>query len=337
MSAAQPTTTPIRVLDLHCDTLDCLANGSAVEPFELVDFDEQSVLEPHLNRNLQINDLNISLDTIGTLQWCQSFAIFISDRFRGNLAWHYYQQVHQYFVDQLAEHSSRLAQVQSSRDIDQAFAHQQCAALLAIEGAAFFTDSLAPIAQIAADGVKLLTLVWNGQNALASGIEASGGLSNFGRQVVAALEQERIIVDVSHLNDEGFGDLLNVAERPFIASHSNSRALCGHPRNLTDDQFRAIRDRGGIVGLNYYNRFLVEEERPATPDDLLRHLDHWLELGGERAIALGSDYDGSDIADWLRPCSQVTVLRERASEAFGTEIANQLFFENAYRFFATNL
>jgi membrane dipeptidase len=154
----------------------------------------------------------------------------------------------------------------------------------------------------------MLTLTWNGKNDIASGNDTADGMSDFGREAVRALEDHRIVVDVSHLNDAGFADLLHVATRPFVASHSNSRAVCPHPRNLTDAQFGEIRDRGGLVGINYYRAFIadVPAGKDVTFDQLSRHIDHFLSLGGEKVLALGSDFDGSDT-----PCLACT-LRRRA-------------------------
>ena len=102
-----------------------------------------------------------------------------------------------------------------------------------------------------------------------------------------------MLVDVSHLSEKGFWDMIELAEKPVLASHSNSFSVCPHPRNLTDDQFRAICDLGGTAGLNLYVPFLTEQPH-ASFDDLRRHLDHFLELGGEGHIALGADLDGCD-------------------------------------------
>lgn len=155
-----------------------------------------------------------------------------------------------------------------------------------------------------------------------------------------ALEDARIVVDVSHLNDEGFADLLEVARRPFAASHSNARSVCNVPRNLTDDEFRAIRDRRGVVGLNYYRGFIVERECPAageaTFDELCAHVEHFLDLGGEDTLALGSDYDGSDVPEWLDCCEKVEDFHARMVARFGQAVVDKIFFENAQAFFERN-
>ena len=318
----------IRVFDLHCDTLDRLAlGGEFAEPGQdpLVDAPPAS---------LRTNSAHISLDHMRDFDWCQCFAVFIPDDLSGAKAWDFYQQVRSYFADQLQAHEDRLTQIRDAAALDATLTSGRCAALLTIEGGSFLTDSLEPLDVIARDGARMLTLTWNAPNAVASGSTSTGGLTHFGEQVVRALEEHRIVVDVSHLNDESFFDVARVATQPFAASHSNSRAICDHPRNLTDEQFSIISERGGVVGLNYFNEFLTAEKRAATPDDLLRHLDHWLSLGGENTIALGSDYDGADIADWLTPCDQVAAVHALVSSEFGASVADDLFFNNARRFFA---
>ena len=317
----------LRVFDLHCDTLDRLAEASgAITVFPWFGPPVHSV-------SLRDTDAHLSLDRMQDFDWCQCLAIFIPDHLKGEAAWRFYQRVRQFFHQQLEENADRLAQAYAASDIEEILSAGKCAALLTIEGASFFEDSPAPVEELAADGVKMLTLTWNDRNALAGGSTSSGGLTSLGKQVVRELEEHRIVVDVSHINDESFADLLSVATRPFAASHSDSRSVCPHPRNLTDDQFRAIQERGGIVGLNYSLTFLTEEKREASPDDVLRHIDHWLELGGEKTIALGSDYDGTDVPAWLESGDKLPTLYAHVAGAFGAPVADDLFFNNAQRFF----
>ena len=147
------------------------------------------------------------------------------------------------------------------------------------------------------------------------------------------LERRGIIVDVSHLNDAGFKDVCATARRPFAASHSNARAVCGHPRNLADWQLRELADCGGIAGLNFCTQFLTDRLADPTRDDVLRHVDHVLETAGEDVLALGSDYDGCDVPSWLEPCDRIGALHELLACEFGRDIADKVFFRNARDFF----
>ena len=211
------------------------------------------------------------------------------------------------------------------------------AGLLTVEGASFLEDDGAAetrLDALAEAGVRMVTLTWNGPNALGSGNDTADGLTGFGRSCVRELELRGIIVDVSHLNDAGFKDVCAVADRPFAASHSNARAVCGHPRNLADWQLRELADAGGVAGLNFCRDFLSQTHADPMPDDVLRHVDHVLETAGEDVLALGSDYDGCDVPGWLDPCDRVGDLHALLAREFGRTVADKAFFGNAHAFFA---
>lgn len=168
--------------------------------------------------------------------------------------------------------------------------------LLSIEGGEVIGRSLDALFAFYRLGVRAMGLVWNHRNDLADGVDdgaSGGGLTPFGKEVVKAMQEIGMVVDVSHLSEAGFWDLIRISRGPIVASHSNARALCDHPRNLTDDQIRAIADTGGIVGVNFYPPFLVESGR-ATVDDVLRHIEYIAEVGGAECVGLGSDFDGFD-------------------------------------------
>lgn len=324
------------VFDLHCDTLDRLSlRNSTVYPDFAVQNKKEGISVNRLT-SLYDNDAHMSLARMSNYAWCQCFAIFVPDVLQGEDARRLYEQVKSFFKEQCKTYPYEITAIRHAQEIPTAIATDKCAALLTVEGASFFTDSLAPLDDLELDGVRMVTLTWNGQNAIASGNQTHAGFSIFGKEVVKGLENRRIVVDVSHLNDEGFAEFLEFSRRPFAASHSNSRAVCEHPRNLTDDQFRAIADRGGVVGLNFYNGFLTAEKREATSEDMLRHIEHWLDLGGERAVTLGSDYDGCDVAAWLKPSDKIHVLYGEIARVFGDPIAKKIFFDNAYNFFIRN-
>ena len=145
------------------------------------------------------------------------------------------------------------------------------------------------------------------------------GITAQGVDVMRRMEDARMILDVSHLNDTCFADVTRLATRPFVASPSNSRAVCGHPRNLTDAQFAEIRDRGGVVGLNFCPDFLRDDADTTEPtfDDLCRHVEHWLDLGGEDVVALGSDFDGTDLPACIPSAAAIPNLQSVFVSRFG--------------------
>jgi membrane dipeptidase len=172
-----------------------------------------------------------------------------------------------------------------------------------IEGAECIDTNLDALEVLHAAGLRSLGLVWSRPNAFAHGApiymgesyDAQAGLTDAGRALVRECEALGIMIDLSHLNEGGFWDVARMARKPLVATHSNARALSACPRNLTDDQLKAVRDSGGVVGLNFNVGFLRADcaDDPDTPiETLLRHLDHLIEHLGEEGVALGSDYDG---------------------------------------------
>ena len=167
--------------------------------------------------------------------------------------------------------------------------------MLSIEGCEIFGTSLESIAEWRERGVRMAAITWNYVNALGTPakINARDGLTPFGRQAVREMARLGIAPDTSHLNERGFYDILEMGIAP-VASHSCCRALCGHARNLTDDQLKELFKTGGYVGLNFYPWFLSDDGK-CTLDTLADHLLHMLELGGEGMVGFGSDFDGIEV------------------------------------------
>lgn len=322
------------VFDLHCDTIDRLALSS--EPVVSAALGLPQSANPQRMESLRDNDAHLSLERMNRFAWAQCFAIFVPDQLQGDDAWEFFCRMKKFFTAQTYAHSDLISPAFTSCDIDNALAAGKTAGILTVEGASFLEDDASAEEHLDAlleAGVRILTITWNGQNALGSGHTTHNGLTAFGRACVRELEARGIVVDVSHLNDEGFRDVLDVAQKPFIASHSNARAVCAHQRNLEDWQLREIADCGGIVGLNFYTKFLSEIHGNPSPEDIVKQVDHLLEVAGENAVALGSDYDGADVPVWLNSADKIDTLYDLLSGEFGVSIANKVFFENAHTFF----
>ncbi|WP_080797984.1 dipeptidase [Arabiibacter massiliensis] len=326
----------LRVFDLHCDTLDRLAfHGDPSVPGGFAEHDA-GVPAARMN-TLADNDAHISLARTAGFAWCQCFAAFIPDEARGDEAWALFERVRRVWERELERCGGKLARVRTMAEADAALASGRTAGLFTVEGASFLEDDGTAedrLDALAEAGVRMVTLTWNGPNALGSGNDTADGLTGFGRSCVRELEGRNVAVDVSHLNDAGFKDVCATATRPFAASHSNARAVCGHPRNLADWQLRELADAGGVAGLNFCCDFLSETHADPTPDDVLRHVDHVLEVTGEDVLALGSDYDGCDVPSWLDPSDKVGALHELIASRFGRTVADKAFFANARAFFA---
>jgi membrane dipeptidase len=183
--------------------------------------------------------------------------------------------------------------VTSYSEIIEAEQNGRIAALLSIEGANVIEGELSILRTFYRLGVRMVGLVHSIRNILADGVadaRTGGGLSELGVQVVEELDRLGVIIDVSHLNDAGFWDLMDMVKGPVIASHSNSRAICEHPRNLTDEMIKALAERGGVMGMNFAPSFVHKEH--ATLEGIIDHIDHIVDIVGPDHIGLGSDFDG---------------------------------------------
>lgn len=337
----------LRMFDLHCDTIDALGMGHC-EPFAS-HVTERAAQGAAGGNTLAHNGGAVSLDRMvrpagdcGPVpSRCQCFAIWIPDTRHRHDAHDFYRSACDWFKGQAAQCADLMTQVRDALQIEAVLASGKVAALLTVENASMLNHSSRAVDELVSDGVKMITLTWNDRNPIGSGCLTDEGLTTFGREVIRALEDARIAVDVSHLNDAGFADLLDVAERPFAASHSNARAVCDVPRNLTDSQFCAIRDAGGIVGINYGRGFITTRDLAATGhdvtfDEVAAHIEHFLSLGGEDVLSLGSDFDGTETPTWLDGCEKVPDFYRMVEARFGGTIARKMFFDNAYRFFVRN-
>ena len=266
----------MKYFDMHCDTL-----------YELC----------HQKESLKDNEkLHISLNKSAHLaHYAQFFAMFcgtaeVEDDADAD---HRLTALLQTAERELSGNSDRLRLCRTRSDLSAAQAEGKAAAFLTVEGADLLPDETA-LDRAWQAGVRLVTLTWNHRNryGCSARLDQSEGLTAAGRAFVRACESQKVILDASHLSDAGFYDLLRPAQRPFVASHSNSRAVCPHPRNLTDEQFRAICQLGGTAGINLYGPFLSESA--ATLDDVCRHIEHFCALGGASHVALGGDLDGCD-------------------------------------------
>ena len=233
------------------------------------------------------------------------------------------------FQTMLSQHKDAMHFCRNARDVHTAARAGALAAFLSVEGAELLCCDLSALTRAHAKGVRMLTLSWNEQNALC-GAHADGaerGLSDLGRQFVQRCEALGVLVDVSHLSERGFWDVSEMAQRPFVASHSNARALCDHSRNLSDAQFQAITKAGGVVGINLYTEFLGAS---ATIETVIAHLEHFLALGGAKSVAIGTDFDGCDLlSQGIRGVQDLSKIAERLLQKNYTEaLVCDIFYHN---------
>lgn len=191
---------------------------------------------------------------------------------------------------------------------------QNPSAVLSIEGSEILEGSLEALARFRRLGVRMMNLTWNHPNA--AGVPALAGrgpLTAFGCRLVEAMNQEGVLCDVSHLNEDGFWMVLERSRLPVVASHSCARACCDHPRNLTDRQIKGLIEAGGFMGINFCPAFL-REDGEASLSDVCNHIDHVAQLGGIGILGLGSDFDGIDrVPQGIEDASCFPALYERLS------------------------
>lgn len=315
----------MNLFDLHCDT----ASVSLTQ--------RQPLLNGDLHLNLCKGE---SLD-----KWTQCFAAWIPDELRGAQALDYALRVAAHLRGEAEKNAGKLRLCRTWDDIEAALADGVCAGILTLEGASPLAvpDGLD---RLDACGVKLVTLTWNAENEFGFGCQSGcdDGLKPAGRQLLRALAARKIVADVSHLNRAGFYDALE-SDAAVIASHSDcdrvlseTRApsedrLFSCRRSLNDDQIRALIARGGLIGLNFCRSFLGDPGDDGL-DAVLRHAAHILAFGGEKVLAIGSDFDGCEIHPALAGVDRMPALRAfLAQHGFDAALLDRIFFENARNFF----
>ena len=222
----------------------------------------------------------------------------------------------------------------NGREMQQALSEGKMAAFLAVEDISIMGDCIRRIREL---GISIAMLTWNYENEYGAGaaFRQQRGLTEKGKRTAEELLAQKIILDISHLSDAGVSDIFSMTDAPVIASHSNVRDVCIHPRNLTRSHIREVIRRKGIIGMNFYGPF-IEEKEPAELTSLLRHMDYILNQGGEDVLVLGSDFDGCSnrFASGMTGVESVPFLMEEMEQAgFGEKIIQKIFWENGYRFF----
>lgn len=303
----------MKLFDLHCDTL------------------YRAFFE---NGGLFNNDFHISFDKTDDIEpYIQCMAIWVPDEFRNKNAIQLFENCRKKLNDELKDTNIKI--IYSQDDIIEIESKKGKGVVLTVEGGAVLGGKLENVDHLAKCGVKIMTLTWNGNCELGDGIGVEGakGLTDFGKSVVAKMEQNSIVVDVSHSSVPMFYDVAELSTRPFCATHSNSKQICPHRRNLTDEQFSIIKDKGGIVGLNLSRGFLREDEDKACMLDVLRHAEHFLSLGGEKTLAIGTDFDGTDIPIDMTGIESMNKLYELfLKHNYNEKLLEDIFFNNARNF-----
>ena len=247
------------------------------------------------NEELYANSCHVDLQRLKKYKgFVLFFAAFVSPNYYPNNAYQRCMDIIKNFEAQTEKNKEHITLVKEYKHIAEAVKQGKIAAVLTIENGAALEGDIKKLDEFYELGVRSISLTWNGSNQIACGVGGDNledGLTPFGFDVVKRMNELGMLVDVSHINEAGFWDVINTSDSPIIASHSNAKNLCSHQRNLTDDQFKALIKNNGVTGINLCPPFL-NESGTADINDILRHIEHFMSLGGENNIGIGADFDG---------------------------------------------
>ena len=262
---------PYRICDAHCDTI-----------MYLMDNDE----------SLNINNKHLSLEHMLKFEgYIQCFAAWI-DRESQNCMQRALDMFDAFFKE-YEKNKDIMEIVKDTNSLNSVLNNDKIGAMLTVEDGRVLCGDINNLYKLYDVGVRAMTLTWNHDNDICCGTytENDTGLTSFGKDVVREMNRLGMIVDVSHLSEKSFWDVLNITEKPVMASHSNSYRIHPHPRNLKDDQIKALIENKGFIGINIYPDFVSDKENVSV-NDVLIHVNHIISLGGENVIGMGTDFDG---------------------------------------------
>ena len=271
----------------------------------------------------------------------QFFALFVEPEFKPFQALQRTLQLMEHFLSEMKKNGDQIKVIRTQQDLAEAIKQQKLAALMSLEGAEALEAGVEILQIFFRLGLRGVGLTWNQRNGLADGVsvgKAAGGLTKLGKTMVQEMNRLGIIVDGAHLAPRGFFDLLETSTKPVVISHANAAALCSHPRNLSDEQLKALRDHGGVVGLTVFPDFIVDEG-PATLADLLDHFCYIAEHFGTDILAIGADYDGiKNTVEELSDVSKMPLLLHGLLErGFSKNEVKKIAGENLLRIVRSTL
>ncbi|MGY5215038.1 dipeptidase [Clostridium butyricum] len=266
----------MKFIDLHCDT----AGRMFYEKLNL----NENICKVDLKKLKKGNCLG------------QVFAIFVDQKLNFN-PYDEFQKIYDNFIKEIKLNSDYITVVRNIDELNKAENENKIGAFLSIEEGEVIRGSIKKLHEVYDKGIRIITITWNYKNKLGypnfQFKYKNKGLTEKGKNIVCECESLGILPDASHLSDKGFYDLIEICSKPFIASHSNARAVTNHPRNLTDDMIKALSNKGGVMGLNFCLDFLGNNTKPiASLEAIGAHAEHIKNVGGIDVLCIGSDFDG---------------------------------------------
>ncbi|MPQ42976.1 dipeptidase [Clostridium tarantellae] len=302
-------------IDFHCDTASLL--------LELKD------------KTLKKNDLKVDIEKLKEGNaLAQFFALFIETE-KDKSKYDKCDKMLNNFKKELMLNSSDIVLCRNYEDYLKAKNNNKIGAFITIEEGEAIEGDINKLRKFKSEGISLMTLTWNFENKIAyPNYEykfKDAGLKEFGIEVVEEMNNLGMIIDTSHLSDGGFWDVIKYSKYPIVASHSNSRYVCNHSRNLTDAMVKALSNNGGVTGINFCSDFLGESE-VSKISDMVKHIKHIKHIGGVDCIALGSDFDGIDNEVEIKDASKMEFLANALQkQRFTLDEIEKIFYKNIER------
>lgn len=320
----------MKVADMHCDTVSLMLE-------ERRKGRRTALLE---------NELHLDLKRMKQADYVlQNFAMFV---WLENAESPYEECMAEYslFKEEMEKNSDLISQVFSYADIEKNRESGKLSALLTIEEGEVCEGKLSGLKEFYELGVRMMTLTWNYDNSLSTSAAHSkslkprnyagsrAGLTEKGIEFVQCMEELGMIPDVSHMSDEGICDMLEVTEKPFVASHSNARTLCTHPRNLTDEFIRRMAEKGCVIGANFYSRFLEKDMDLTRTERIAEHILYLADKGGIECVGLGTDFDGITCDLEMNDCAGIQTLADALIRRGMSESdVERVFYKNVLRLY----
>lgn len=318
----------MKIIDMHCDTL----GGAYRNPDEF---------------NLFANESDIDFQKMQKGDYmAQFFAMYLPPRAQAKERGHelppddeMINTMQSALLREIGKHSEMIGFARNYTDLMNNNKAGKMSAFLTIEDGRPVEGSFEQLQHFYDMGVRLISFTWNYANCFGfpNSLDAAvmnKGLTEFGCEAVEWMNAKGMLVDVSHLSDGGFFDVARLSKKPFVASHSNCRALSGHQRNLTDEMIPLLAKSGGISGINFCSNFLSEDisSKDSLISDMVRHIKHFVKLGGIECVGLGSDFDGITSKLEVKDASMMPIIFDALSKAgFSEGQIEKIAFGNALR------
>lgn len=314
-------------IDMHCDTL---LKGVREEREEIYELPEAMADVKRLKEAQVI---------------CQFFAIFFPPKQNQYPEGvkplpedeELFKKAREIFQNTIQKHGEVLGQAVNYQEVIRQQEAGRVAGILTMEDGRAVLGSFERLQYFYSQGVRLISLTWNYENCFGAPNSRDvkimqKGLTSFGKEAVGVMNDLGILVDVSHLSDGGFWDVAALSKKPFVASHSNCRSLCNHTRNLTDEMIHSLAEHGGVAGVNFEPTFLQEGKQESTMEQIAAHIKHFVQIGGEECVGIGTDFDGiQGVFEVGEPTAMERLFAYLHRSGFSEDLIEKIAYRNVLR------